>query len=130
MKKKIYYSLFTSWALCSVGYGQTTLKGKLVDIKGKELPNFTISSGNKQVQSDTQGNFQLFIPQSGTFDIMVSGLGYRKETVTVIPTGDITALKSIVLQKVDREIEQVEIVGYNSVNNKKVGVAKSGIDNC
>lgn len=129
MKKNIYYSLFASWALCSVAYGQTTLKGKLVDIKGKELPNFTISSGNKQVQSDTQGNFQLFIPQSGTFDIMVSGLGYRKETVTVIPTGDITALKSIVLQKVDREIEQVEILGYNSVNNKKVGVAKSGIDN-
>ena len=129
MKKKIYYSLFTSWALCSVAYGQTTLKGKLVDIKGKELPNFTISSGNKQVQSDTQGNFQLFIPQSGTFDIMVSGLGYRKETVTVIPAGDITALKSIVLQKIDREIEQVEILGYNSVNNKKVGVAKSGIDN-
>ncbi len=129
MKKKIYYSLFTSLALCSVAYAQTTIKGKLVDSKGKELPNFTISSGNKQVQSDTQGNFQLFIPQSGPFDIMVSGLGYRKEKVTVIPTGDITELKSIVLQKVDREIEQVEIVGYNSVNNKKVGVAKSGIDN-
>lgn len=129
MKKKIYYSLLTSLALCSVAYGQTTIKGKLVDSKGKELPNFTISSGNKQVQSDTQGNFQLFIPQSGTFDIMVSGLGYRKEKVTVIPTGDITELKSIVLQEVDREIEKVEIVGYNSVNNKKVGVAKSGIDN-
>ncbi|MCA5006793.1 TonB-dependent siderophore receptor [Sphingobacterium bovistauri] len=129
MKTKIFYALLVTMSIGSIAYAQTTIKGKLVDNQGKELPNITISTGNKQAQSDSKGNFQLFIPQNGAFDIIVSGLGYRKEMLKINPAGAITELKSIVLHKFDREIEQVEVVGYNSINNKKVGVAKSGIDN-
>ena len=129
MKSKIFYALLTTMTLGSVAYAQTTVKGKLVDSQGKELSNITIRNGQKQTQSDTKGYFQLFILESGNFELTLSGIGYRKETIKVNPEGKITELKTIVLQKKDQEIDQVEVIGYNSTNTKKVGVAKSGIDN-
>ncbi len=129
MKSKIFYALLTSMTVGSVAYGQTTVKGKLTDSQGKELSNITIKSGNKQTQSDNKGYYQLYIPQNGAFEISISGIGYRRETLQVNPEGKITELDNIILQKADQEIDQVDIIGYNSINNKKVGVAKSGIDN-
>jgi iron complex outermembrane receptor protein len=113
----------------SLAYGQTTVKGKLVDSQGKALSNMTISNGSKGTQSDSQGYFQLFVPTPGSFDIIFSGVGYRNETLEVNPEGKITELKSIVLQRADHSIDQIDVLGYNSINDKKVGVAKSGVDN-
>jgi iron complex outermembrane receptor protein len=129
MKGKIFYALVTSMTIGSIAYGQTTVKGKIKDNQGKDLANITISSGKKQTQSNSKGQFELFIPENGSFQILLSGVGYQKETLSINPEGKITELNSIILQKSDQQIDQVEVLGYNSINNKKVGVAKSGIDN-
>ena len=129
MKAKIFYALLGTMTIGTVAYGQTTIKGKLIDNQGKELSNITITSGNKSTQSDNKGYFQIFIPQSGSFEVLLSGIGYRKETIKVNPTGQNTYLNNITLYKIDHEIDQVDVIGYNSINTKKVGVAKSGIDN-
>jgi iron complex outermembrane receptor protein len=129
MKGKIFYALLTSMTIGSIAYGQTTVKGKIKDNQGKDLANITISSGKKQTQSNSKGQFELFIPENGSFQILLSGVGYQKETLSINPEGKITELNSIILQKSDQQIDQVEVLGYNSINNKKVGVAKSGIDN-
>ena len=129
MKGKIYYALVTSMTIGSIAYGQTTVKGKIKDNQGKDIANITISSGNKQTQSNSKGQFELFIPENGSFQIIFSGIGYQRESLNISPEGKITELNSIILQKSDHQIDQVEVLGYNSINNKKVGVAKSGIDN-
>jgi iron complex outermembrane receptor protein len=129
MKTKIFYALLVAVGTSSLAYGQTTVKGKLVDSQGKALSNMTISNGSKGTQSDSQGYFQLFVPTPGSFDIIFSGVGYRNETLEVNPEGKITELKSIVLQRADHSIDQIDVLGYNSINDKKVGVAKSGVDN-
>lgn len=127
--KKIYFALAASMTIGTLVHAQTTIKGKLVDNQGKELPNITIKSGNKQTQSDSKGLFQLYIPQKDAFAIDLSGIGYRRQTLQINPDGEITDLKTITLINSDNEIDQVEVFGYNTINNKKVGVAKSGIDN-
>lgn len=129
MRSKLYFAFATSMMVGAFATAQTTLKGRLVDIHGKELSNMTISNGNKQTQSDSKGYFQIYIPNKDAFEIIVSGIGYHRQSLTVNPEGKITELNPIILYKSDQEIDQVDVIGYNSVNNKKVGVAKSGIDN-
>lgn len=129
MKTKIYFALAASLTIGTIVNAQTTLKGKLVDNQGKELSNITIKSGDKQTQSDSKGYFQLYIPQKYSFSIDLTGVGYRRQTLQINPDGKITDLKTITLSKSDNEIDRVDVLGYNTVNNKKVGVAKSGIDN-
>lgn len=129
MNTKVYFALALSMTICSFVSAQTTLKGKLIDNQGKELPNITVKSGDKETQSDSKGYFHLYIPQKDSFSIELTGVGYHRQTLRIDPNGKVTELNTITLSKVDNEIDQVEVYGYNTVNNKKIGVAKSGIDN-
>ncbi|HLS38540.1 MAG TPA: TonB-dependent siderophore receptor [Sphingobacterium bovisgrunnientis] len=127
MKTKIYYALLSVMSIGSVAHAQTTVKGKLVDHQGNGISNVNISVANAKTTSNSTGHFQLYVPQNGHFTLTVSGVGYRNDSLRVSPKGSETNLQPFVVHKAHNEIDQVEIRGYNSVNNKKVGVAKSGI---
>jgi len=127
MKTKIYYALLSVMSIGSIAHAQTTVKGKLVDHQGNGISNVNISVANVQTTSNSTGHFQLYIPQTGHFTLTVSGVGYLNDSLRVSPKGSETNLQPFVVHKAHNEIDQVEIRGYNSVNNKKVGVAKSRI---
>jgi len=127
MKTKIYYALLSVMSIGAVAHAQTTVKGKLVDHQGNGISNVNISVANGKTTSNSTGHFQLYVPQTGHFTLTVSGVGYRNDSLRVSPKGSETNLQPFVVHKAHNEIDQVEIRGYNSVNNKNVGVAKSGI---
>jgi iron complex outermembrane receptor protein len=127
MKTKIYYALLSVMSIGAVAHAQTTVKGKLVDHQGNGISNVNISVANAKTTSNSRGHFQLYVPQTGHFTLTVSGVGYRNDSLRVSPKGSETNLHPFVVHKAHNEIDQVEIRGYNSVNNKNVGVAKSGI---
>lgn len=127
MKTKIYYAFLSVMSIGAVAHAQTTVKGKLVDHQGNGISNVNISVANAKTTSNSTGHFQLYVPQTGHFTLTVSGVGYRNDILRVSPKGSETNLQPFVVHKAHNEIDQVEIRGYNSVNNKKVGVAKSGI---
>lgn len=127
MKTKIYYAFLSVMSIGAVAHAQTTVKGKLVDHQGNGISNVNISVANAKTTSNSTGHFQLYVPQTGHFTLTVSGVGYRNDSLRVSPKGSETNLQPFVVHKAHNEIDQVEIRGYNSVNNKKVGVAKSGI---
>lgn len=127
MKTKIYFALLIVMSIGAVAHAQTTVKGKLVDHQGNGISNVNISVANARTTSNSTGHFQLYVPQNGHFTLTVSGVGYRNDSLRVSPKGSETNLQPFVVHKAHNEIDQVEIRGYNSVNNKKVGVAKSGI---
>ena len=128
MKTKVFYALLASMSV-GLASAQTTIKGKIVDTQGNQLPNITIKNASKNTQSDRNGQFELYIPEKGTVQITVSAVGYQSQQFNVNSDKAITQLNTIILEKQGQDIDEVNIIGYNSINNKKVGVAKSGIEN-
>lgn len=127
MKGKLFFALVGALGLSTLAHAQTTIKGKVIDLKGQSVSDISISVGKKSTKTDAQGLFQLYVEQEGAFELLLGGVGYHRERLRVVPQGDYTLLREIVLRKEDRTIDQVEVTGYNSVNTKTVGVAKSGI---
>lgn len=127
MKTKIFYGFLGAMSLGTVAYGQTTVKGKLIDHNGNGLANINVSTSNISTSSDKDGYFQIYVSQKGAFELSISGVGYRNYVFKINPKGAETSLQPFVIHKSHHDIDQVDIHGYNSVNNKKVGVAKSGI---
>lgn len=128
MKGKIFYALLATMSV-GLASAQTTVKGKIVDTQGNELSNITIRNASKNTQTDKNGQFQLYIPEKGTVEITVTAVGYKSQLLKINSNQQYTLLNTIILEKQGQQIDQVNILGYNSINNKKVGVAKSGIDN-
>lgn len=127
MKTKLFFALMGTIGISSLAHAQTTVKGKVVDSKGQSISDISVSVGNKSIKTDINGQFQLYVDQKGAFDLLLGGVGFQRDRIKIVPKGYQTLLEEITLHKADHAIDQVEITGYNSVNTKTVGVAKSGI---
>ncbi|SKC04670.1 iron complex outermembrane recepter protein [Sphingobacterium nematocida] len=127
MKVKLFFALMGTLGISSLAHAQTTVKGKVVDSKGQSISDISVSVGSKSTKTDSNGQFQLYVDQKGAFELLLGGVGFQRNRIKVAPKGDQTLLEEITLQKADHAIDQVDITGYNSVNTKTVGVAKSGI---
>lgn len=127
MKTKIFYALLGSMSIATAAFSQTTVKGELVDNRGRALAGITVSASGVKTKSDQDGRFELFYPKKGSFDLVFSGVGFRENTQAVNPRNEYTHLHTITLQRKSTELDQVEIEGYKSLNNKKVNVGKGNI---
>lgn len=127
MKRKILYILLGSMSLINIALTQTKVKGKVVDSQGKPLSNINVQVDDIRVKTNDKGYFKFFYPKKGKFNLTLSRVGYHKEQVEVSPMGKETHLKEIIFRHERKKIDQVDILGYKSVNSKNVGVAKSGI---
>ncbi|WP_164122505.1 MULTISPECIES: TonB-dependent siderophore receptor [Sphingobacterium] len=127
MKAKLFFALMGTIGISSLAHAQTTVKGKVVDSKGQSISDISVSVGSKSTKTDVNGAFQLYIDQKGPFEVLLGGVGFQRDRIKVAPKGNQTLLEEIILHKADHAIDQVDITGYNSVNTKTVGVAKSGI---
>lgn len=127
MKGKIFYALLATTGVVTTALGQTTVKGELIDNRGNALSDITISTSGVKTKTDSNGHFKLYYPQKGQFEIVVSGIGYRQEELRISPKGSETHLQPIVLHKVNNELDQVEVEGYKSPNNKTINVGKGNI---
>ncbi len=127
MKAKKIFVLIGTVGFCSLAYAQTTVNGRILDPKGQSVSGINVSVADKFTTSDQEGRFQIYVDKKGDFSLILSGVGYQKELVKVSPKGDQTALHPIVIKRVDQYIDEVEIMGYNSVNNKTIDIGKGGI---
>lgn len=127
MKSKIFYALVLGLPIVNLAHGQTTVKGQLVDNKGNSLPSITISAAEYKTKSDDNGYFELYYPNVGNFELTLSGLGYRTDIIKIAPHGKRTHLQPIVLHKEHKSIDEIEVEGYKSPNNKTINVGKGNI---
>jgi len=119
--------LLTASSLISVAQAQTTVKGKVTNQEGTELANITIKAHGLATKTDLSGNFELYIPQAGELSLDISAMGYLEQHIRIKQAGKITEISAIRLKNRHQEIQEVAVLGYNSVNNKSLAISKSGI---
>jgi iron complex outermembrane receptor protein len=106
---------------------QTTIKGKLATNNNESISGLNIKVKDKVTMSDTAGNFELYIPYTGNFQVEITGIGFHKETIFVNPKDEETFLGTIVIKHSNNNIQQVDVTGYNSLNEKVLNIGKAGI---
>lgn len=94
-----------------------TIKGRVVDTKGKPLPGATvkIKNTNKVVQTNAQGEFELKDTEDKVL-LYVSFIGYKPQEVTARSSDVIT----ITLEDVEGSLDQVVVVAYGTSKVKDI----------
>ena len=104
---------------------QDAIKGTVTDASGVPLPGVNIvlkSDTNKGTQTDFDGNYTI---QANKGDILVfSYIGFATQNITL---GDATTM-NVVMQEDASELEEVVVVGYNSIIKKKITSSVATID--
>jgi hypothetical protein len=123
MKKSIFLALAFFCAVFTLS-AQTNkqLKGKITDDStGAPLPDATIgvNAGDfkKTIKADAAGTFTVLIPATAkSIQLIVSYSGYATKTFTVDGESAVT----LKLKRDTKEIEDVVVIGYQTVRRKDV----------
>lgn len=127
MKTSYLFALLGATTIYTAANAQTTVKGKVSSNNNESISGLNIKVKDKVTMSDENGHFELYVPYSGTFNLEVTGVGYVKESVFVNPKETNTNLGTIVIKPANHNIQEVEVTGYNSLNDKVLNVGKAGI---
>lgn len=101
-----------------VAQAQTHVKGKVTDQEQRAIADITVTIGNKKTVTNHKGQFEIYIPSPGDFTIQLHGLGYKRQQYTFSQQGDITHIPSLVLEKEEYDIEEIEVFGERNKRPK------------
>jgi len=92
-----------------------------------ESATVTIVSLGRSTSTSGDGSFHFSNLPDGTYAIRIKSIGNGAEERTIeVKNGKATAI-NVSLDISESQLEQVEVVGYNSHNSKTVNVGKAGI---
>lgn len=100
-----------------------TVKGKVLDEKGEAIIGATIvvEGTNNGTVTDIDGNFTVKTPASSV--IIVSYIGYTKQKIKAS-----TAALTVKLNQDNTNLEEVVVVGYNTVKRANVAGSVTSLD--
>lgn len=121
--KKLFTLLFLNYTLLSA---QTVLTGKVADDKGAAIPAamLKVEGAGLGAKTDANGQYKITFPNGGTYTIVVSYIGYEKETITItIQTGE-SITKDITLKSGGKKIKEVKVKGTKSKSSETATLAE------
>jgi len=127
--KRLITLLFLVTAIQAVSQGQTLIRGKVVeDSTGLGIPGASVvlSGTGKGTSTGPDGSFTVTFPADGKkHNLLISHSGYGSLSipVTSAASGEITAK----LRKQAKELEDVVIIGYQSVPRRDLTGAVSSV---
>lgn len=127
MKLSQLFVLLGATTFYTAANAQTTIKGQVSSNNNESLSGLTVKVKDKVTMTDNGGHFELYVPFPGSFTVEVTGVGYQRETILVSPKEEQTQLGTIVVRHSNQHIEEVEVTGYNSLNDKVLNIGKAGI---
>lgn len=127
MKTIYILALMGATTIFTAANAQTTLKGKVSSNNNESISGLNVKVKDQVTMSDANGYFELYIPFPGSFNVEITGVGYDKESVYVNPKESTTQLGTIVIRQSNQKIQEVEVTGYNSINDKVLNAGKAGI---
>jgi hypothetical protein len=108
-------------------FGQTTLKGKVLDEKGKGLPgaNVSLKGSYDGATADAEGNFQFKTSEKNQQTINVTFVGYETHYQTIILQNGLMEL-TIKMKEIANELNTVTVTAgtFEASDEKKTTLIK------
>ncbi len=111
----------------TVGFAQTTLKGRVTDEKGHALPgaNISLKGSYDGASTDAEGNFQFKTTDKGAQTLNCSFIGYEAHSQPIVLNGGIVSLV-LKLRETANELNTVTITAgtFEASDEKKTTTIK------
>lgn len=121
--KKLVTILLLSYSYLSA---QTVLTGRVMDEKGLAVPSAMLKVENASLgaKADANGQFKITFPSAGSYTIIVSYIGFEKETIQVNLSDNQTLEKNISLKSGNKKIKEVKVKGAKSKSSETATLAE------
>lgn len=121
--KKLITLLFLSYSYLSA---QTILTGKVSDEKGAPITAAMLKVENASLgaKADANGQYKIVFPSGGSYTIIVSYIGYDKETIQVTLSDNQTEERNITLKSSNKKIKEVKVKGAKSKSSETATLAE------
>jgi len=116
--KTIWLYLFMALSIPALAQQNSEVIGILSASNNSPLASATITvqENNQKAQSDHQGRFVLKNIKYGTYNLIISAVGYRTEKQVIKINQPIVQLPKMQLQEALHAIDEVEIIGRSTVH--------------
>jgi len=111
--KRLFTILLLSYSYLSA---QTVLTGRVLDEKSTPIAGVLIKVENASLgaKTDANGQYKIIFPGGGNYTIVLSYIGYEKETIQVVLSENQTLEKNLSLKSSNKKIKEVKIKGAKS----------------
>lgn len=112
--KKLILMITAFVALTGVMNAQTIVKGNVKEKTANgnlDLPfaNVFVEGTTIGAATDMDGNYELVIPDAGTFTVSFSFMGYKKQSKVIESTGNETLTFNIILEADGEQLQEVQV---------------------
>ncbi len=112
---------FLFLAVSFVAFSQNaTIKGKVVDADGVPLFNATVilEGQGKGATTDDKGMYEIKSINPGTYNLIFRFIGLNQKTESITLTANQILVKDVTLEKLDKDIDEVVVIGYGTTRTK------------
>ncbi|WP_295122667.1 carboxypeptidase-like regulatory domain-containing protein, partial [uncultured Chitinophaga sp.] len=104
--------------VCSTGFAQVKVSGKVTDDQGEAIPGVTVVQQNTRNGAVTtpEGTFTLTLNSTAPQALQFSFMGFLPQTVSYSGSGDL----NVVLKKDEVALKDVIVVGYGTQKKSQV----------
>jgi TonB-dependent SusC/RagA subfamily outer membrane receptor len=97
-----------------------TIKGKVVDADGLPLFNATVilEGQGKGATTDDKGMYEIKNINPGTYTLIFRYIGLNQKTESITLTASQILIKDVTLEKLDKDIDEVVVIGYGTTRTK------------
>jgi hypothetical protein len=121
--KKLITLLFLSYSYLSA---QTVLTGKVLDEKDQPVvaAMLKVEGASLGAKTDASGQYKIIFPNAGSYTIVVSYIGFEKETIQVTLQENQTTEKIITLKSSNKKIKEVKVKGEKTKSSETATLAE------
>ncbi|MFT3822288.1 MAG: TonB-dependent receptor [Chitinophagaceae bacterium] len=112
--------LFSVPGMAGVLQAPSSITGKVLDETGKPIPGATVSlkTISKMAVTDKNGAFTLDKLSPGTYQLVISFIGYKAIEKQVEVSANQATTLTLVLEKDVKELDETVVIGYGSSRKK------------
>ncbi|MGF1636230.1 MAG: TonB-dependent receptor [Cyclobacteriaceae bacterium] len=101
------------YQITSAQIEQGKVNGTVKNLHGESIPGIAIVliEENKGAISDEQGFYELILPSTGSYSILITGLGYKKQIHLVHIVAGKTTVFNIHMEEDPKQMEEVVVLG-------------------
>ncbi len=125
--KSLSFLLLLSLLSQNIMYGQTGLKGHVLDERGLPLQdvNVFIKNPDKGTSTNSEGYFFIEL-ENGSYTVLISSLGYKTQTIGFSIEREVKDLKKIYLVSSPQTLDEVVVSGSRTL--EKITESPASID--
>ncbi|MEL7001153.1 MAG: carboxypeptidase-like regulatory domain-containing protein, partial [Bacteroidota bacterium] len=98
-----------------------TITGKVLDAKGEVLPGITVilEGTDKGAVTDAQGNFEIKNLKPSNYSLIISGVGYVRQSKTILLKNGQSLKLNFTLQENTQQLDEVIVRGKTDSQIKR-----------